>query len=53
MFSPAQTPRKATDFARAWPNQTHVKIRGGHFVQEDSPDEVGAAIATWLQHLRK
>ena len=41
------------DFARTWPNQTHVKITGGHFVQEDSPDEVGAAIVAWLQNLRK
>lgn len=40
------------DFARRWPNQTHVKIRGGHFVQEDSPDETGAAIVAWLQNLR-
>jgi haloalkane dehalogenase len=40
------------DFARTWPNQTHVKITGGHFVQEDSPDETGAAIVAWLQHLR-
>lgn len=39
------------DFARRWPNQTHVKIRGGHFVQEDSPDETGAAIVAWLQNL--
>jgi haloalkane dehalogenase len=41
------------DFARTWANQKHVKIRGGHFVQEDSPDETGAAIAAWLQDLRK
>jgi len=41
------------DFAKTWPNQTHVQIRGGHFVQEDSPDETGVAIATWLQNLRK
>ena len=41
------------DFARTWPTQTHVKITGGHFVQEDSPDEVGAAIVAWLQNLRK
>lgn len=41
------------NFAKTWPNQTHVKIRGGHFIQEDSPDETGAAIATWLQNLRK
>lgn len=37
--------------ARTWPNQTQVKITGGHFVQEDSPDEVGLTIATWLQNL--
>ncbi len=40
------------EFARTWPNQTHVKIRGGHFVQEDSPDETGEAIAAWLRNLR-
>lgn len=38
-------------FAKTWPNQTHVIIRGSHFVQEDSPDETGAAIAEWLQKL--
>jgi haloalkane dehalogenase len=37
------------DFAKTWPNQTHVKIKGGHFVSEDSPDEIGATIAAWLQ----
>jgi haloalkane dehalogenase len=36
------------NFAKTWPNQTHVKITGSHFVQEDSPDETGAAIAAWL-----
>jgi haloalkane dehalogenase len=40
-------------FAKTWPNQTHIKIRGSHFVQEDSPDETGAAIATWLQNLSR
>jgi haloalkane dehalogenase len=40
------------DFAKSWPNQTHLVIRGSHFVQEDSPDETGAAIAAWLQKLR-
>jgi haloalkane dehalogenase len=41
------------DFAKTWPNQTHVKIRGSHFVQEDSPDETGSAIATWVKNLEK
>ena len=35
----------ARKFCRTWPNQTEVTVRGTHFVQEDSPDEVGEAIA--------
>jgi haloalkane dehalogenase len=34
-------------FCRSWPNQTEVKVSGLHFIQEDSPDEIGAAIARW------
>jgi haloalkane dehalogenase len=41
------------NFARTWPNQAHIKITGGHFVQEDSPEETGQAMASWLQNLRK
>ena len=36
------------DFCRTWPNQTEVTVAGNHFVQEDSPDEIGQAIADWL-----
>ena len=36
------------DFCRRWPNQTEVTVKGIHFVQEDSPDEIGQAIAEWL-----
>lgn len=36
------------EFCRGWPNQTEVRVAGMHFVQEDSPDEIGAAIADWL-----
>lgn len=36
------------EFCRTWPNQTEVTVRGSHFIQEDSPDEIGAAIASWL-----
>lgn len=36
------------DFCRSWPNQTEVTVAGNHFVQEDSPDEIGEAIAAWL-----
>ena len=33
---------------RAWPNQEEVTVPGIHFVQEDSGDQIGAAIAAWL-----
>jgi len=33
---------------RRWPNQTEVTVAGNHFLQEDSPDDIGAAIASWL-----
>ncbi len=39
------------DFARTWPNQHEVTVPGIHFVQEDSPDEIGTAIARWYADL--
>jgi haloalkane dehalogenase len=42
----------ARDFCRTWPNQTEVRVSGIHFVQEDSPDEIGQAIAGWLESIR-
>ena len=39
------------DTARSWPCQTEVAVAGIHFVQEDSPDEIGRAIADWLRTL--
>ena len=36
------------EFCRTWRNQTEVTVRGVHFIQEDSPDEIGEAIADWL-----
>ncbi len=37
----------ARDFCRSWPAQTEVTVKGIHFVQEDSPDEIGEAVARW------
>ena len=37
--------------ARSWPAQTEVTVAGVHFVQEGSPDEIGRAIAGWMQTL--
>ncbi|MEE8077842.1 MAG: haloalkane dehalogenase [Pseudomonadales bacterium] len=35
------------EFCRTWRNQTEVTVKGNHFVQEDSPDEIGQALAQW------
>ncbi len=35
------------EFCRTWPNQTEVTVKGNHFIQEDSPAEIGRAIAAW------
>jgi haloalkane dehalogenase len=39
---------KARDYCRTWPNQTEVTVKGSHFIQEDSPVEIGQAVANWL-----
>jgi haloalkane dehalogenase len=39
------------EFCRTWPNQTEVTVQGSHFIQEDSPHEIGAALRSWLQGL--
>ena len=36
------------EYARTWKNQTEVTVRGLHFIQEDSPEEIAAAINSWL-----
>ncbi|UCH87395.1 MAG: haloalkane dehalogenase [Dehalococcoidia bacterium] len=39
------------EFCRGWPNQQEVTVKGIHFVQEDSPREIGQAIAEWYASL--
>jgi haloalkane dehalogenase len=39
------------EFCRQWPNQREVTVRGSHFIQEDSPHEIGRAVAGWLRSL--
>ncbi len=39
------------EFCRTWPNQREVTVKGSHFIQEDSPDEIGRAIADWHKTL--
>lgn len=40
------------DYVRTWPNLTEVSVPGVHFIQEDSPDEIGAAVAQFVRGLR-
>lgn len=35
------------DLVRSFPNLSEVTVAGSHFIQEDSPDEIGAAIRDW------
>jgi haloalkane dehalogenase len=43
---------RAREFCRAWPNQQEVTVRGIHFIQEDSPDEIGSALADFVRQTR-
>jgi haloalkane dehalogenase len=36
---------------RAWPNQSEVAVNGVKLLQEDSPDEIGTAIADFVRRL--
>ncbi|MDP3491968.1 MAG: haloalkane dehalogenase [Hyphomonadaceae bacterium] len=37
------------EFCRSWPNQTEVTVKGVHFIQEDSADDIGRSVAVWLK----
>jgi haloalkane dehalogenase len=39
------------EFCRGWPNQREVTVKGSHFIQEDSPDAIGRALADWCRAL--
>jgi len=39
------------EFCRTWPNQDEITVRGSHFIQEDSPHEIGRAIAGFLSRI--
>jgi haloalkane dehalogenase len=42
---------RAREVCRAWPNQREVSVKGAHFVQEDSPHEIGEAVAEFVKGL--
>jgi haloalkane dehalogenase len=42
---------KASRFCRTWQNQKEVTVNGKHFLQEDSPDEIGQSIAAFIREI--
>ena len=42
----------AGSFARTWKNQEFATVRGLHFLQEDSPQEIVDAVANWLERVQ-
>ena len=43
---------KQREFCRSWPNQEELTVKGTHFMQEDSPDEIGKAVSRFVSKLR-
>jgi haloalkane dehalogenase len=41
------------EVCRTWPNQTEVTVNGLHFIQEDSPDEIGRAVTDFVRRVRE
>jgi haloalkane dehalogenase len=40
------------EFCRGWPNQSELTVSGLHFLQEDSPHEIGRALADFVRRVR-
>ena len=43
---------RGREFARSWPNQQVVTVKGIHYLQEDSPVEIGTALAAFVKGVR-
>ncbi|PWU24766.1 MAG: hypothetical protein C5B48_04740 [Candidatus Rokuibacteriota bacterium] len=41
------------EFCRSWPNQQEITVRGSHFIQEDSPAEIGQAVAAFVARTQR
>ena len=39
------------EFAQSLPAQTEVTVAGVHYLQEDSPDDIGRAVDAWMRAL--
>ena len=42
---------KQREFCRKWKNQQELTVKGNHFIQEDSPKEIGESISNWYRNL--
>ena len=42
---------RTRDFCRGWRNQREVTVKGAHFLQEDSPGQIGIALAGFVRSL--
>jgi haloalkane dehalogenase len=40
------------EVCRTWPNQQEITVKGLHFIQEDSPDQIGQAVAAFVSRVR-
>ena len=43
----------AREHCRQWPNQTEVTVEAKHYVPEDCPHEIGAALVEFLTRVRR
>jgi haloalkane dehalogenase len=43
---------RSRDFCRGWPNQREVTVKGIHYLQEDSPNEIGVAMREFVASFR-
>jgi haloalkane dehalogenase len=43
---------RVREIIRTWPNVTETTVSGRHFIQEDSPDEIGQSVAQFVRGLR-
>src|SRR6185503_292009 len=42
---------RSREFCRSWPNQREIIVKGRHFLHEDSPEEIGRALAEFVREL--
>ena len=43
---------RTLECCRTWLNQTEVTVKGLHFLQEDSPNEIGKALQDFVKSIR-